>query len=99
MGKYIETPGHTSGKASILIHEHGAERLDRVTPGEFEIQYGRGKAIICVVENPLFDAAALAYSKAEFLYFYTEIPNRPKTWLAMDWEKAHELAGLEAGST
>ena len=99
MGKYIQTPGHIFGKASVLIHEQGAERLEGVRPNEFDLQRALGKAIICVVENPLFDAAALAYSKAEFLYFYTEIPNRPKTWLAMDWEKAHELAGLEAGST
>jgi len=86
MGRYINenSKGQTlsaTGKATQLIND-GA-RI-QVIP-----TYVPGKSV-CVVENGLFDAAAYAYSEAEFNEFYNDDSGRRKTFL--EYEHASRLA-------
>ena len=92
MGYYIQT-GQASNKAADIIRLHGAEVIHPKSD-EFNQQRLCGKAIICVINNGPFDAAAFVYTPQEFLYFLEEMSNRQKTWLATDWNKACELTGL-----
>jgi hypothetical protein len=46
--------------------------------------------LICVIENGAWDAAAYAYSEAEFNYFLNDKSGRSKIWLTHP--KAEELA-------
>ena len=92
MGYYIQTDKPT-GKAQQLMEIPGTEKIVSGVPTWSEIP--SDKALICVVQNGPFDAAALAYSEKELEVF--SLPNdlRPKTWLLMDKENAHELAGYK----
>ena len=89
MGYYIQTDKPT-GKAQQLMEIPGTTTLPFM-PQWSEIP--ADKALVCVVQNGPFDAAALAYSEKELEAF--SLPNdlRPKTWLLMDKENAHKLAG------
>jgi len=65
--KGVELP--SSDKADYLILDGAVE-----VPAKFQAN------LICVVENPAFDAAAYAYSENEFNAFnYPD--GRPKRWL------------------
>lgn len=83
MGKYINidlerNPLHARGKASALV-QSGAERISE--PELFNQH--QGKAVICVVENGFFDAAAYAYCQGELECFKRD-DGRSKTWLTVD---------------
>jgi hypothetical protein len=52
------------------------------------------QAIVCVVSNPRFDAAAYCYSPEELREFKKE-DGRPKRWLTLPREKAEELSGYK----
>lgn len=88
MGYYIETPEST-GKAEQLVLLHEAEQLSDVMAFA---EVPDGKALICVVENGAFDAAALCYSEAEHVAFNDVMDARPRSWLLMDKATAHQLA-------
>lgn len=63
MGYYIQVPDN-KGKAQQLVTIHGAEIL----PGQ-PASFGdvpEDKALICVVDNGPFEAAALCYDEREF---------------------------------
>ena len=90
MGYYLEVPKHVD-KAQQLIELHGAEVL-LGKPINFS-DIPEDKALVCVVQNTFFDAAALCYSEREMLDFSDPMDFRPKTWLLMDKEKAHKLSG------
>ncbi|KKM62350.1 hypothetical protein LCGC14_1522510 [marine sediment metagenome] len=94
MGYYIETPGHTHGKAQQIIDVHGAELLSRAPLSVDDVP--ADKAIICVVDNGPFEAAAFAYNDEE-LRDFTHPDPRPKQWLLMDRAKACELTGFTVG--
>lgn len=49
-------------------------------------------ALICVIENASFDAAALVYDERELQSIANIMDTRPKTYLTMDKELAHKLA-------
>lgn len=88
MGYYIEVPNN-KGKAQQLSNLYGAEILP-AAPKEMPEPH---LAVICVVDNGLFEAAALCYDVQEFQVFM--MPDyRPKTWLLMDKIKAWELSGF-----
>jgi len=83
MGKYVNidlkgNPLHARGKASALV-QSGAERIEE--PELFNQH--EGKAILCVVENGFFDAAAYAYCQGE-LEEFKRPEGRSKTWLTVD---------------
>ena len=49
------------------------------------------EAVICVVDNGAFEAAAFAYSEAELKEFSDPSDDRPKTWVIMDRIQAEDL--------
>ena len=89
MGRYIEVPDRI-GKGTQIRDLYDGEILP-AAPGTFQ-DVPVGKALICVVANPGFDAAAFCYNESEFQEF-TSPDVRPKTWLLIDWDKATELTG------
>lgn len=91
MGYYIETPENQS-KAKQLCELHSAETSP--VPGSLA-EIAEDKALICVISNGRFDAAALVYSDRELRDFQEPGDNRPRTWLLMDKALAHRLAGYE----
>lgn len=64
MGYYIETPMN-KGKAEYLVREYGAEEIEAFDWSDVP----EDKALICVVDNGPFEAAAVAYSEREFQAF------------------------------
>lgn len=96
MGYYIQTP-KDKNKAQQIIDLYNAELfktpLEDVYCDDFPPP--DGKAFICVIENPRFDAAAFCYDRREFEAFALDLTGRRKTWLLMDWDKACELSGYK----
>jgi len=86
MGIYIEVPHHLN-KAEQLMNLHGA--VQTLAPDSLS-DISPDKYLICVVENGLFDAAAVTYSQREMEAF-KHPDGRPRTWLLMDEEKVNEL--------
>ena len=85
MGYYI----NENSKGEILGNFDKAEKLikdgAKIVKPEFQ------ENLICVVENPTFDAAAYAFSEQEFEYFKKD--DRHKTWLVHT--EAKKLSGYE----
>lgn len=81
MGFYLETYTH-HGKAAVICERYDGEEI---TPeeAEFYIREGIG-AVICVVDNGPFEAAAFCYNLNEFRTFTHPDDNRPHTWLYVD---------------
>lgn len=75
-------------KAEILENDFGAELwkdrdFNAVDPD---------KAVICVVENPMFDAAGVVVTEQDFKDFSDcRYDPRPRTWLLMDKETVFQL--------
>ena len=91
MGYYIEVP-EAHNKAEQLVKIHGAEIIPR--PNKLS-EIPADKALICVVVNFYFDAAAYVYNEREFQDFQHDFtqPDRSRTWLLMDKVKARKLSG------
>jgi hypothetical protein len=86
MGYYIETGG-SHGKANVLKTTKGA------TIGSPDwSEKPEDKALICVVNNGFFEAAALCYNEDEAKAFNYPSDFRPKEWLYMGKNLAHNLA-------
>lgn len=85
MGYYIQTPT-AHGKARYLIANHGARSVP--TPAAFP----NDEALVCVVDNVFFEAAAYCYSSQEYEDFRRS-DGRRKQWLVMPIEVACELSG------
>lgn len=80
MGFYIETDT-TLGKADWLIKHGDAQEIKQ--PASLA-EVPEGKALVVVVENGFFDAAAYAYDDSELLAFTQPGDYRPKRFLLMD---------------
>ena len=93
MGYYIEVP-ENKGKAQQIAELHGALILDKQPPFAAVAVEAPEKAIICVVDNGMFEAAGFAYDEMEFNVF-ARPDGRPKTWLIMDRNLACKLTGYE----
>jgi hypothetical protein len=90
MGYYIQTPQNLN-KASQLAKMYGATVVS--CPESFE-SIPTDKALLCLVDNNLFEAVGFCYSKEEFEAF--KIPDgRRRTWMLMDLKKAKELTGFD----
>ena len=87
MGKYIQT-GKAKGKVLDLEREHGAKT---VPAKDVKHYFDQGYAIICVVDNSIFEAAAYCFDEDEIRDFMDQNDPRPKTWMTMDKTKAEEL--------
>lgn len=88
MGYYIQVPNNKQ-KTEQLIELYGAEQITKVPIFE---DLCSNKAIICIVDNGLFEAAALCYSKEE-LEEFKRPDGRPRKWVLMEKELAYKLAG------
>ena len=93
MGFYIEVPV-MQGKAEKIEKIFNAKRIPidvaALAAGDATV------AVICVVENPNFEAAAFCHSFDEFRRFTHPADNRPKTWLvAEDREMIEKVTGYE----
>lgn len=91
MGYYI--PSSVRGKAQALVNTVGACIIPE--PSSFE-SIPTNLALICVVDNRAFEAAAYCYSPLEFKAFSDPSDGRPKIWLTMDKALAEELSGFNA---
>lgn len=92
MGYYIESPYGTHQKDQHLISEFGAERIN--PPSAFNPP--AGKTLVCVIQNGLFDAAAIIFDQSELDAFADPDDKRPKIWLLMDTEKVLNLVPASA---
>jgi hypothetical protein len=93
MGWYLETP-RPREKAAQLVKIHNA-RIVTCEQAEAFIEDGK-KAVICVVQNPAFDAAAFCHSSEEFKHMNYAGDKRPKTWLVIDdREMVENLTGYK----
>jgi hypothetical protein len=86
MGYYIETP-QDKHKAQQLHELYHAELV--LSPETFD--FNGPDALICVVENVGFDAAAIAYDAKERDDFLDPNDDRPKVWLKMPKTRVHLL--------
>jgi hypothetical protein len=89
MGYYIETPQHLE-KAMQLVKLHGGTIVPKP---QSLADVPVDKALICVIQNGLFDAAGLVYSESEFRAFADSSDWRPKTFVLLDKKLAQTLSG------
>lgn len=95
MGYYIET-GHNLNKTNWLRINHGAQLM--LCPPPTFADVPDGAALICVVDNGPFEAAAYIYNQRELEAFDDPRDIRRKWWLLMDKNKAEELSGYKEAS-
>jgi hypothetical protein len=82
VGYYIETQ-QPKGKAEyIRQHLNGVEISE--DDAELFAHTARDVAVICVVDNGPFEAAAYCFSPEEFRAFSDPTDSRPKTWLLVE---------------
>ena len=93
MGYYIEVP-EDKGKAQQILDLFGGRILPEAPAFE---DAGANEAIICVVDNGSFEAAAFCYNPDELRVFKEpdQGQQRPRTWLIIDRTKARQLTGYE----
>jgi hypothetical protein len=88
MERYLH-PGATVGKADQLI-SLGAVEIPG--PPDSLSDIPEESALICVVSNGPFDAAAYAFSDRELEAFILPDDHRPKRWLLMEKTYVEEHA-------
>jgi hypothetical protein len=94
MGYYLNytrmnEPLPAIGKANILARSSGVEEISQ--PKSYD-SVPSDKAIICVVNNGMFEAAGYAFCKEEFEVF-TRPDGRSKRWFLMDKQLVNDLTG------
>lgn len=79
MGVYIQSD-NPDKVAGILEKYPEAKRVPE--PAAFS-EIPSDQALVCVVDNGLFHAAAVCYDAKEFMVFSDPEDARPKTWLTL----------------
>lgn len=81
MGFYLETP-KSQNKAEQLVKMYGAKevRMEDALDAIFENK----RAVICVLRNQYFDAAAFCFDLDEFRRLNHVDDPRPRKWLIID---------------
>lgn len=99
MGFYLQTP-EIRDKAAQLMQMYGAKEitpeaaLSIIMANDMAPSAPDKKAVVVVVRNPRFDAAAYCYSIAEYRRFHHPLDDRPQTWLLFENGKmVEELSG------
>ena len=68
----------------------------RISQEEAKSHIGTDKAVVCVVDNGLFEAAAYCYNENEFEAFTLSEDNRPKIWLLIeDKDKVEKITNFK----
>jgi len=93
MRYYIQTPGNHHNKARIIAEQHGGTLLAKAPRTYADIP--ADKALVCVVDNGPFEAAAVAVDEGEFKVFTDPLEERPRQYVVIDKAKAYELSGYE----
>jgi len=90
MTYYLERPdGARHGKADYLIESCDAvELVGTVAP-----DWSDHTAIICVIDNGAFEAAAYADTPQELAALSQESDYRPKRWLIIDKLRVQQMIG------
>ena len=88
MGEYLET-GSVNNKLDDLVQKHGAVPISQ--PLRFDTR--SDMALVVVLDNVMFQAAAWVYDQREFDDFAALNDGRKKSWLLMNQNKVHELTG------
>lgn len=85
MGYYLEVPSPQQrfDKAKTLCEIHGGIEIS-LQEAQNLIKNPESTAVVCVVNNGVFEAAAYCYSEKEFQAFSRNDDHRPKTWLAFE---------------
>jgi len=92
MGYYINTP-MVLGKAGYLKQMYGAKEIE--CPGSLNEISVEGMGLVCVIENPMFDAAGYIYDDNELRRAKpTHTDKRKRTWLIFDKQKVENLSGF-----
>lgn len=87
MGFYIQGP--TKGKAQFIVENYSG--ILSIKEQAEKMLSEMSKAVIVVVDNGPFEAAAFAYSREEFHAFHSPNDYRLKKYVIMDRAKACEL--------
>lgn len=87
MGYYIEVPNNRN-KAEQMRTLHNAQVI--LQP-KMLTEIPKDKALICVVENGTFDAAAIVFNQHELDDFIYDGTTRRKTWMLIDKQRAFRL--------
>lgn len=93
MGFYLETQRHTN-KVEQLIKMYDARevKMEEALDAIYDNKY----AVICVVKNPNFEAAAFCYNLKEFRRFNYVKDDRPRRWLIIeDRNMVDDLSGYK----
>jgi len=90
MGYYIQTSG-THGKAQEIAKKFNGQVVDELDAGMAMMD--RDKAVIVVVDNGPFEAAAFAYNDEEFKEFTRLDDPRPRQYVIIDRQVAKEQTG------
>lgn len=91
MGYYIET-GTRHGKAEQIMDSLDAVEISQAEARTF-LEEGVDYAVICVVDNGPFEAAAYCHSLKEYEQFTLPHDDRPKIWLLADKQRVETLTG------
>jgi len=88
VGYYLEVPEFKK-KADQLVRLHKATKISGPPYSISELP--EKSVLVCVVENPSFDAAAVCYSDSELRDFNDPTDSRRKTWLLMDLDEVLKM--------
>jgi hypothetical protein len=83
VGYYLETPPHRFEKAAQIVAEYKGTIVDALEAA-LVVANEPDKAVICVVQNPEFEAAAFCYSMSEYERFTYKLDRRPRTWIVIN---------------
>lgn len=92
MGYYIQTSSNIN-KARAIADAYDGTVLSTPPPTFADVP--EGKALIIVVSNPMFEAAAYVYDNGEFLAFTDPNDKRPKQYVLIDKELAEIASGYK----
>jgi hypothetical protein len=94
MGYYINT-GRAHGKANDIAVIYDGELLD-TPPASYE-SIPSDKALVVVVDNGPFEAAAFMYDEGEFDYWATMADPRPRQYVLLDRVEAERASDYGSG--
>lgn len=91
MGYYLQT-NSTHNKADYLLRNYGGFEL--MGPPVAFTDIPSDEALVCVVDNGIFEAAGIAYNEAEMKAF-ARFDGRPKTWITLrNKQRIYDEAGV-----